>query len=178
MRIFLATGLIALLFVPALGAEEATEGEFLPTPFTAEQIRDAFQPGLHLVTRYTTPAGTTKTLTTVTDWTEEGVMLLDQPLDSTGHPTGEAKPIEATWKELQDHALLPRANARRSRTQRRTVLGQLEGWLYILRGEAGAQTTMFFADEYPGSPIIFTREQDGVVNFKAEQIERQVISTD
>ncbi len=163
---------------PAAAAEEERETEHLPTPYTAEQIRDSFQPGLHLVTRFTTPQGTVKRLTTVSDWSEEGVALEDVALDSEGHPTGDVSLVQATWEELRQHAQFAATEATRRRAKQRTALGELEGWLYVHHSKEGVTSTFFFPDEYPGSPVVFTREQNGFMGFKAEQIERQIVTQD
>ncbi len=158
-----------LLTSPAKATDET-----LPTPYTAEQIRDAYVKGLKIVTRYTSAKGVKSSLSEVVEWSAEGMTISDQPLDDSGTPEGDAQSAQATWEELRDHAKFPAEQAQRERTRRKTPLGDAEGWLYVLTGKGGVTSEFFFADAWPGAPVVYSQIHDGEVRFKAEMIERSV----
>lgn len=166
--------LALILTLTCLPAFAAAQDEHLPTPYSADQIRDAWQVGLTVVTRVSTPRGESTSHTIVTDWTEEKVALIEQPLDDMGQAVGEATPIEVSWTDLRDHARFPTSAATRERTKQSTPLGDLEGWRYIMKHGETDQSEFFFADAYPGPPVVFLRRSEGEVVMRAEMIEREI----
>ncbi len=168
MRIL--SGLIVMSLFAA-GVVAQTD-DVLPTPYTAEQIRDTWREGMTLVTRVTTPKGITTSKTEVVGWTEEGVTLTDQALDANGAPKGEPAQITATWEELRDHASFSAAEAQRERATIQTPLGELSGWRYVHARPDGARAMFFFADDYPGAPVVYSERRTGLLVMRSEQIER------
>lgn len=142
---------MVLLLLTALAAEP----QMLPTPFTAEQLRDAMPTGTHIVLRVTDSEGTSQLDWTVEENTPEGMVwrsLVDLPGDAD--PPPERK--KAAWVELQKHAEFPASDARRRRTRFSTPWGVMTGWRYDVREktEAGVVRSRFwFADEMPGPPV-------------------------
>lgn len=147
------------------------DGENLPTPYSAEQIRDAWRQGHQIKTRITSAQGVVTTVTTVTEWYPEGLTLTDQSLDENGAPKGEATSGKVTWPGMRNNALFPAASTSRERAVRDTVLGKLEGWLYKVECGAGCNSEFFFADATPGPPVLYSKTQDGERQFLAEMIE-------
>lgn len=167
----LLASILALAIVPRLAS---ADDEHLPTPYSAEQIRDAWQVGLTVVTHVWTPRGESTSHTIVTDWTEDQVSMIEQPLDDKGEAVGEPNPIKVSWIDLRDHARFPKAAATRERGTRTTPLGALEGWLYTMKHDETNQSEFFFADAFPGPPVVFLRRSDGEVIMRAEMIERDL----
>ncbi len=163
---------LALLLSLALTAGLATAEETLPTPYTAEEIRDSFREGLQIVTRTWTPDGETLSRMTVDAWGEEKVTIGDQPVDTDGGPSGEETRAEATWTDLRDHAAFNPKHARRERHTAFTALGRFEGWLYTVDEEDAGLSLFFFADRYPGPPLLYQSFAGGELVFRAEQISR------
>ena len=97
---------LVLLLTVSIAAASGAE-EFVPTPYTAEQIRDEWQEGLEIVTHDTTPDGETWSRTTVREWSTDSVVFSAQQLDEGLEPVGEEKVGSATWVELQNHARFP-----------------------------------------------------------------------
>lgn len=146
--------------------------EPLPAPFSAQQIRDAFQEGLEIVTRTWSPEGESLSRMTVEAWSEEGVTIADQPVDASGDLLDEKTVVETTWTQLRDHANFPSASATRERHAALTALGRLEGWLYLVDSDDGTRASFFFADRYPGPPVLYQAVKGEDVLYRAEQIER------
>ena len=80
---------IPLMMMLLAGSVALAEDDFLPTPYTAEQIRDEWQPGLELTTHDTTPEGESWSRTTVREASTENVSFAVVPLDADLEPIGE-----------------------------------------------------------------------------------------
>ncbi len=155
-----------------LGAPLAAET--LPTPYRAEQIRDAFQEGLEIVTKTWTPHGQSLSVMRVKAADDEEMTFSNRLLDEAWRPVGHPTEGTSSWIELRDHASFPAATARRERRTLFTALGRLEGWLYRVESAEGDSTSLFFADDHPGPPVLYeSREGDQVVS-RAEQLRRHI----
>lgn len=172
MKIYAVSSLwiVALIF---FGGPLAGE-DFVPTPYTAEQIRDAWVEGFEVTTRSRSAVGEIFTLTRVIAWSEVGFGMVEIELDAQGRPM-ERDPdvISGTWVELRDHARFPAASASRARAVWDTPLGRLAGWLYRVEDEEDA-TEFFFADDHPGPPVVSRRLGEGLDGFVAEQVAREI----
>lgn len=162
-----------LIMLVAMATGLYAQDDCLPTPYSAEQIRDAWKLGMQVVTRYTTPEGVSFSRAVVTAWSAEKVSMTDQAIDERGGANGELAAFEATWTELRDHALFLTSKASRERATRKTPLGALDGWLYQVEEEDG-DSEFFFPDRYPGAPFIYAKNRDGEQIFLAEIISREV----
>ena len=183
--------IVILLLMPLLGcaAEPAVEEEAPPTaaaesealaadsltpPFTADQIRDEWAPGLTIVFHFNFPDRQEWQRWTVVEADSEGAVIEYLPLDSQGKPTGEPQRAPSGWGELRDHALFPAADARRERVSRKTALGELEGWLYRVRDPlTEVASEFFFADELPGAPVWMESRSGETAMLTLNQIARQ-----
>jgi len=166
----LALAALILLAVPAFAA--AADDAFLPTPYTADQIREAFPAGLVYLLEVTSPNGVLVTRTRVVENGPETAVLEAQLLDDDGEPDGEPGRQTAKWTALRDHARFPAEVASRERATRETALGELEGWVYRAEAPDGSISEFFFADAYPGPPVEYTRSKDGEVMLEAKMTER------
>ena len=123
-RIGLATALVGALACssePPSAEQEASSAtptptavEMLATPFSTEQIRDVWQPGLEIVMRQTTPDGTTWQRWRVVEADAEGCRIEYTPVDEAGEALDAPTRQPQTWTELRDHASYPAREARRS----------------------------------------------------------------
>lgn len=154
-------------------APSSSAPELLPHPFTAEQIRDTWQPGLALVLRTTDSDGESFERWTVVDADGEGATIEFTPVDAAGQSTGEPRIARSSWIELRDHASFPAASASREPvTDRETPLGRLDGWLYTVRDDEGGTTEFFFAAGLPGAPVTMRTTRDGATVRAFEQVAR------
>jgi hypothetical protein len=163
---------IPLVMMLLAGSVAFAQDDFLPTPYTAEQIRDEWQPGLELTTHDTTPEGESWTRTTVREASAESVSFAVVTLGADLEPVGEETVGEATWIQLRDHARFPASRAGRTRETRETAFGELEGWLYVVDDEDGGVSEFFFADRFPGPPVIYGKSRDGESVYRSEIIDR------
>lgn len=172
--------------VCALAATVATFGvddqtKTLPTPFSAAQIRDGWPEGFWLDTRTTTAQGERIGRTFVTEWDAEKVTMIEVVIEDGAQPTAEqvaaAQSSTMTWDELEGHARFDASRTTRTREKRSTALGtDLEGWTYKVRGAEGAESVFFFADDFPGPPVLYWQQtRDGERLFTAEQVARKPV---
>lgn len=164
--------LLTVLSAAAGRAEDPPADEFLPTPYTAGQIRAAWVQGLELDMRTTTPDGVRLQRWRVVAANHEGCAIEYQPLDATGGPAGEPEVGSSRWPELRDHARFPTSQARRERVERDTPLGRYAGWLYIVDDPEGDVTRFFFAADLPGAPLWMETTHDGTAVYTMEQVRR------
>lgn len=150
------------------------DDRMLPTPFTAEQIRDEWVEGFRLTVRRWAPDGERLERWRVVAADAAGVEIENAVVGVDGAVVGEPVTQRSGWTELRDHASFPAAVATRSRATRSTALGELEGWVYAVAGpEAGMTRELFFADSLPGAPVQMTVRQDGEKVFTLEQLTRE-----
>lgn len=122
-----------------------------PTPYTAEQIRDATKPGRTYKFDVET-AGSPKgqRVMTFTKVDAEGAELV----------TDGAAPKRVTWEELRRHAEFPAPVVSR-RSEKVTVpAGTFDCIVYVVQGSPGEVQTFYFAKELPGAPVLFFTEKD------------------
>jgi len=147
--------------------------EFLPRPFTAEQIREEMVVGFRLRTSWKTSKGTKYSLWTVVEADAEGVEIEYADLDESGAVLGKPSVERSTWVELRDHASFPVAGASREETTRATPLGGLDGWVYFVADEVeGTTTEFFFAKQFPGAPAHMTTTRGDEPILEMAQLER------
>lgn len=168
------TSLLVVAFLLSPVAALAEE-EFLPTPYTADEIRDAWVAGFEVLTRTRAAAGVVYSLTRVVQSSDEGFTMVEVEATESGRAKEGADPTRysGTWDELRDHARFPTSRATRQRTERDTPLGRLEGWLYLVEGDDGV-TEFFFADGLAGPPVVYRRQGAGPSDFVSEQMSRSV----
>jgi len=156
---------------PVLDAHDPT---ILRRPFTAEEIRAEWAPGLTLTMRRTTPDAEVLARWTVVAADTEGVDIEYATVDAGGQVVGEPRVERSSWVELRDHATFSAAHATSEETVRDTALGMLNGWVYTVRDdEAGTVTELFFARSLPGAPVEMRMTRDGAVVMELSQIARR-----
>jgi len=151
----------------------AADRSILPLPFTAEQIRDEWVPGLAIRFLRRTPEGETRERWTVLAADEQGVEIEFAVLDDAGNPAGQPMTRRSSWEELRDHAAFPADRASRAEATRRTPLGLLDGWIYTFADDStGTVTEFFFARELPGAPVYLRTRRDEALVLELVQVER------
>jgi hypothetical protein len=152
---------------------ESPTPKILPHPFTAEEIRQEWVPGLVIFMRRTSPDGVFSERWTVLDADEEGVNIEYVDTDGSFDPTGEPSTNRSTWIELRGHASFPEAHSTREWVSRSTALGELDGWLYQVADPAAVTVEeFFFAQSVPGAPVQMKISEGGTTIFQLEQVMR------
>ena len=88
-------------------------------------------------------------------------------------PRGDATTGSAAWEALRKHALFPKDRASRERLVLETAIGELGGWIYRVKGEEDTISEFFFADAFPGPPVVYLKQKAGQTILRVEQIERR-----
>ncbi len=133
----------------------------LPTPYTADEIKEAFQPGLAVAFDLTD--------TTRQDWLVDSATADTVTIAFTTAQKTES--CASTFEELRAHAEFPAENTTRERGSWTTALGPLEGWAYVVAGE-GTTKTFWFADGHAGPPVRMTVQAGDTEVFRMEMVKR------
>jgi hypothetical protein len=160
---------------PSPGGTEVDPDDptILVRPFTAEQIRDEWVPGLRLLMRRTTPDATTVERWTVIAADDDGADIEYATIADDGTVNGEPPVEHSTWVELRDHATFPASQSTREWVARTTGLGEYEGWLYrVADDSADTVQEFFFVPELPGAPVQMRILKGGTAVFELEQTAR------
>jgi hypothetical protein len=155
------------------------EAAILEQPFTADEIRDEWVPGLRLLIRRSSPDGEVLERWTVVAADDDGADIEYAVLDEAGQVVGEPQVQRSGWAELRDHASFPAAISSREWITRSTALGTFDGWLYSVQDDTiDTVNQFFFVPSMPGAPVYMrTVEGDDVV-FELEQTARLRPDTD
>jgi len=157
-------------------AGDATEALMLPTPFTAAQIRDAWQPGLIIRFENTgADQATSIAVWTVVSRSEtEGTTLFSTFQADGTTPMEAAAESTSTWEELQNHADFPAAHATRQAIPLDTAMGVMPGIRYVVEdpGEPGMSQVFEFAEAFPGPPVLLQIKAGDQVIKQMKMIER------
>jgi hypothetical protein len=159
-----------------LDPEDST---ILMRPFTAEEIRDEWVPGLRLLMRHSFPEETRIERWTVVAADDEGVEIEKATIADDGSVVGEPSVVRSTWVELRDHASFPAAHSTREWVSRSTMLGDFEGWLYrVANPDAAVVNEFFFVPSMPGAPVQVRALEGEETVFELEQTARLRPNTD
>ena len=139
------------------------EPEFLPGEFSADELAAGIANGEHYVFQVDRPQWSTQTHMAFTSPTEQSVVVVSwEVVDEIA-----TDPVSATvlWEELATHSVYRRDRATRTETTCETALGDLLGANYRVEQDDGAIVNACFASEYPGPPVRYTMEVDGISMF-------------
>jgi hypothetical protein len=158
----------AALAVPALA--QTPPSATLPTPYSAEQIREAWQPGFRVEMRTTQAGAESRSRMTVISATPESAVIRSEEIAASGAASAPPAEVTATFSQLRDHALFDATKASRERAECRSQLGSMPGWRYVTTDPSGAVLTMCFADATPGPPVEYQTTRDGAVVSRTEHV--------
>jgi hypothetical protein len=151
----------------------------LVRPFTAEEIRDEWVPGLRLLIRRGFPEETRIERWTVVAADDEGAEIEYADIADDGSVEGEPSVSRSSWTELRDHAAFPAAHSTREWVSRSTALGDFEGWLYrVADPDAAAVREFFFVPSMPGAPVTMRILEGDATVLEFEQTARLRPDTD
>lgn len=143
----------------------------LPTPFTAEEIRDGNPVGS--VIRLRVERAGADSMIHVSSYLsadERGAVResWDETLD--GERVGEAEQSRETWLELQEHASFLAGSTRIDEEVIELPIGRLECLRYTQTTEDGTRT-FWFARDLPGQPVRWEIRSGGELVTSVEAIE-------
>jgi hypothetical protein len=127
--------------------------EDLPTPFTADEIRDACRPGRQL--RLRIEQSGEEPMIRVSRYLEgDGQTAVQESWNESpsGEPLSEPTESRESWLELQDHASFPRASTEVAEETLEIPAGRFDCLRYTQTVEDGLRR-FWFARALPGQPI-------------------------
>lgn len=140
---------------PRPAAVAAPEGELLPPPFPADRIREATKVGRTYRFRVEQGGTTGESVMEFVAITAEGATLRRSMRDAAGQETKPPTDGPVTWKELESHAVFPRAKTTVSEVDVTVPAGTFRCKVYdVLEGTRAAR--FCFALDLPGAPIEMT----------------------
>ena len=142
----------------------AMADDLLPTPYTADQIRDACVQGLQIHWDNRDGANTVRQVWTVVEHGEEQVSF------AYAIEGEETVTRQFGWEELRQHASFPAASTTKEDVTLETAMGPVEAWHYTVAGEP--RKDFWFAKEWAGPPALMTVTHEGTVVARMEQVLR------
>ncbi|MBN2383511.1 hypothetical protein JXQ70_11565 [bacterium] len=139
----------------------------LPTPFSAEQIRDFCKNGRKIMMLIEVPGKAP--MLQVTDFansTDEIASLTSYNMDLKGTLIGEKQTSQKSWKDLQAHAAFPAVLATVRSDMMQLSIGKYDCWFYTMTEEKDGKkeiNSLWFAKDLPGPPILYRKKIDGTI---------------
>ncbi|MFB6610588.1 hypothetical protein ACFCVO_09735 [Agromyces sp. NPDC056379] len=128
----------------------------LPTPFTADEIRDASGFGKTIRILVEEPGGETfERVNRFSACDDDGAMLERWRVAPDGGVDGEVAGGRVTWRELQGHAAFPAERTMLTEETLELPVGRVECLRFDTRDEApdAPVETFWFARALPGMPV-------------------------
>lgn len=136
-----------------------------PTPYSAEQIREACPDGRQDFYRIEVPGRPTIIrITTFVKGDGESVQFSTRQEDEDGAVLGKPSSSRARWEDLQAHASFPSEQTEISQDRCQVPAGAYDCWVYrVRRREKGRlrETRFWFAKQLAGPPVLLEDETDG-----------------
>jgi hypothetical protein len=149
--------------------------EMAPTPYSAEEIRNANQPGT--IYRYKVETSGSPLELKVLEFTlgtsAESAEVKEQSLDEAGQPKGPAKVGRSSWEDVRRHAEFPRAGLKVEPGSIEVPAGKFEAMVYTVSAPNGDTMRFYFAKSYAGPPVLFYKEHGGARVMTSTLIERR-----
>lgn len=141
--------------------------DLLPTPFTADEIREALRDGARYRIRTDNPDGTVEErINRFREGDDEGATL---DRWTTENPA-EVSSRRVTWHELQSHAAFPADRTTVGTEAIEHPLGQLDCLRYDVR-DVGGGAVFWFALAHPGMPVRYeTKNATGTTRVIVREI--------
>jgi hypothetical protein len=166
---------VATPAVPAVSAP--ADSGMLPTPYSAEQIRDNHRDGTVIRMRME-PLGAapfeeawTFVKGDATSVTIESRVVGPAGAEARGDPA-QATAEPATWAELRDHAAFPAAATKRGEGTITVPAGTFQAWVYTVTDPQGMVTVFHFAKDEPGPPVLMVATKGGQEVYRMTMLSR------
>jgi hypothetical protein len=147
--------------MPMPPAAHRLRPDHLPTPFSAEQIREGCPAGRTIRIREETP-GEPPTFRRIRfiEVDADGAVQEFQATDEQGRPIGEPSRRHSTWLDLQQHASQPADLTTVEEVALTLPFGAFDCWLYTVSAPQSA-LRFWFAKKLAGMPVQVEESIDG-----------------
>ena len=169
---------LTLLLGGCATGEQTTPGQAArtaPTPYTAEQIREANPRGTRLVFRLErTGEPTVLNVMAFVGGDTHNAVTESRVMSLAEDPIGDVGRSESTWVELRDHGAFPADRTRRKRTTVTVPTGTFDVWRYTVQSGpdgANAVTDFWFALDRPGPPVLMETRTGSEIKLRMVLIE-------
>lgn len=161
---------------PSTEVAEVAAPANLPTPYTAEQIRDAMPVGTRVRFRVEAAGQPTveKTMVVTAADVSTGTFTSQTVDPASGAVLQEEGSSAYPWAELREHAAFPVSQTARSDAEIELPMGRHATWVYTVTDPAGPVTTYWFATTLPGPPVQMVVSQGGAEVMRMTMIEHSV----
>jgi hypothetical protein len=148
--------------------------DHLPTPFSAEQIRDGCPAGRTIRIQEDAP-GQPPAFRSIRflEADERGGEQEVQATDAEGNPTSEPSRRRSTWLELQQHASQPADATTVEEVSLDLPFGRFDCWLYAVRRPEG-ELRFWFAKDLAGMPVQVDEWTDGSLTGRSVMIANEM----
>ena len=175
LALLLACGPKAAPPVSPVNPSAALAPETLPTPYTAEQIRDAMPVGTVIRLKMEVSGQPlTEQRWTVTAADAEGCTIHSEVLDAgTGALLVDEGSDASRWDELRDHAAFPAAHTTQAEGEITVPAGTFATRIYHVSAPDAPSRHFWFSPDLPGPPVQMTvLAPDGAELMRMSLIER------
>ncbi|MBI5502468.1 MAG: hypothetical protein HY907_19650 [Deltaproteobacteria bacterium] len=149
----------------------AGEPEHAPTPYTAEQIRDASRPGRTYRFRVEIPGAPTVVREIRFEAVDtETATIRSTTRDEAGNVLEAPEPTVAAWEELRRHALFPQDVVELTEAEVTVPAGTFACVVYTVTTSEGVEVYEF-ATDLPGPPVRFWTEAGGARTMTSTLVE-------
>jgi len=181
-----------LACLPATGASDMPpeanrlQSDHLPTPYSAEEIRERCRPGYTVIHKVTFVGREPILRMTVFLHSEEDMAKFGgRELRMDGTAIRYMQPSESTWEELQSHASWPESRAEVVSETIEVPAGTFDCWKYTVTSPKNETTpdgeelpvrqlVAWFAKDLPGHPVKMLQQLDGQTVMAMELMETEM----
>jgi len=147
----------------------------LPTPFSAQQIREACAPGRSNTFRVERQGDDPYVARwEFVDGDEDGADSLRWTESLEGLRLEAPSPSASRWSELQAHASYPASTTTIAVETIDIPAGRFECWVYTTELEGSEVARAWFAKDLPGPPVLVRSEVGGTIVFSSTLIRFEV----
>lgn len=134
----------------------------LPTPYSANEIRDANPPGSWKVYRITARGRTVLQRFEFRQCPDPEFSAVSIVMsDESGTSIGTQESVPARWSALQAHGSYDAARTLIDRDRVSLKAGEFDCWTYVVDGADGEMNFFWFATELPGTPVLLETRVNG-----------------
>ena len=141
--------------------ENRMEAGHAPTPFSAEEIREACTDGAFRLYRLTGEAQPPRMNMSFGPDVEGKVVVTTEIMDEEGAVLGASDAPASSWSAFQAHASFPAERTTITTGTHTTAAGTFDCWTYSVSGPEDTVTNLVFARDLPGSPLRMVAMKDG-----------------